>query len=99
MFVMLAYDVPEGKNQTLLRKEFEALGGTRVQFSIYCFEGEDFECDRVIRYMRRVASLIPEGDIRIFPLEKPIWEQQIILLGPPLLPLSERKLAHYVLIW
>ena len=27
MLVMLAYDVPETKHQTLLRKEFEALGG------------------------------------------------------------------------
>lgn len=30
MLVMLAYDVPETKHQTLLRKEFEAIGGIRV---------------------------------------------------------------------
>ena len=34
MLVMLAYDVPETKHQNLLRKEFEALGGTRVQYSL-----------------------------------------------------------------
>lgn len=67
MLVMLAYDVPETKHQTLLRKEFEALGGIRVQYSLYLFEGEDHEIDRVIRYMRRVAAQVPEGDYPAHP--------------------------------
>ncbi len=83
MLVMLAYDVPETRYQNLLRKEFEALGGTRVQYSLYLFEGEDHEIDRVIRYMRRVANLIPSGDIRLLPMERSTWEQQVILKGSP----------------
>jgi CRISPR-associated endonuclease Cas2 len=78
MLVMLAYDVPETRHQTLLRKEFERLGGSRVQYSIYIFEGEDHECQRIIRYMRRVAQGIA-GDIRIFPMERSAWEAQILL--------------------
>ena len=31
MLVMLAYDLPETKDQTFVRKEFEKSGGTRVQ--------------------------------------------------------------------
>lgn len=81
MLVMLAYDVPETKHQTLLRKEFEALGGTRVQYSMYIFEGEDHEIDRVIRYMQRVALQVPQGDIRLIPMERSVWEQQVVLLG------------------
>jgi CRISPR-associated endonuclease Cas2 len=80
MLVMLAYDVPEQKYQNLLRKEFERMGGDRVQYSIYIFEGEDHECQRVIRYMRRVSHGI-EGDIRIFPMERSAWEAQIMLAG------------------
>ncbi len=98
MLVMLAYDVPETKHQTLLRKEFEALGGIRVQFSLYLFEGEDHEIDRVIRYMRRVAAQVPQGDIRLIPMERAVWEQQVVLLGE-----SEEKKAHpfseFVLFW
>ena len=78
MLVMLAYDVPESRHQNLLRKEFERLGGSRVQYSIYIFEGEDHECQRIIRYMRRV-SLGIDGDIRIFPMERSAWEAQIML--------------------
>lgn len=81
MLVMLAYDVPETKHQTLLRKEFESLGGVRVQYSLYLFEGEDHEIDRIVRYMRRVALQVPEGDIRLIPIDKSVWEQQIVLLG------------------
>lgn len=81
MLVMLAYDVPETRHQNLLRKEFEALGGVRVQYSLYLFEGEDHEIDRVIRYMRRVAELVPAGDIRLLPMEHSTWEQQVILKG------------------
>jgi CRISPR-associated endonuclease Cas2 len=80
MLVMLAYDVPEQKHQNLLRKEFERLGGSRVQYSIYVFEGEDHECERIIRYMRRVSQGVP-GDIRIFPMERSAWEAQILLSG------------------
>ncbi len=39
MLVMLAYDLPETKHQTLMRVEFERLGDVRVQYSIYVFEG------------------------------------------------------------
>ena len=78
MLVMLAYDVPESRHQNLLRKEFERMGGSRVQYSIYIFEGEDHECERIIRYMRRVSQGI-EGDIRIFPMEKSAWDSQILL--------------------
>lgn len=98
MLVMLAYDVPETKHQTLLRKEFEALGGTRVQYSIYIFEGEDHEIDRVIRYMRRVARQVPDGDIRLIPMERSVWEQQVVLLGdtPVQLPAS---FPDFILFW
>ena len=77
---MLAYDVPETKHQTLLRVEFERMGGARVQYSLYLFEGEPHECERVIRYMQRVASGIA-GDIRLLPMERRTWEAQIILAG------------------
>lgn len=98
MLVMLAYDVPETKHQTLLRKEFEALGGMRVQYSLYLFEGEDHEIDRVIRYMRRVAAQVPEGDIRLIPMERSTWEQQVVLLGESETP-SERPFQDFVLFW
>ena len=98
MLVMLAYDVPETKHQTLLRKEFEALGGQRVQYSLYLFEGEDHEIDRVIRYMRRVAAQVPEGDIRLIPMERSVWEQQVVLLGETEVP-SERPFQNFVLFW
>lgn len=98
MLVMLAYDVPETKHQTLLRKEFEALGGTRVQYSIYIFEGEDHEIDRVIRYMRRVALQVPEGDIRLIPMDRSVWEQQVVLSGevPAHVP---SPFPEYILFW
>lgn len=98
MLVMLAYDVPETKHQNLLRKEFEALGGKRVQYSLYLFEGEDHEIDRVIRYMRRVAAQVPEGDIRLIPMERSTWEQQVVLLGESETP-SERPFQDFVLFW
>ncbi len=78
MLLMLAYDTPEQKHQTFLRKEFERMGGFRVQYSIYLFEGEPHECERVIRYMRRVAAQIP-GDIRLLPMERSVWDSQIII--------------------
>lgn len=98
MLVMLAYDVPETKHQTLLRKEFEALGGIRVQYSMYIFEGEDHEIDRVVRYMRRVAQQVPQGDIRLLPMERSVWEQQVVLLGESV----ERQPApfpDFILFW
>lgn len=98
MLVMLAYDVPETKHQTLLRKEFEALGGHRVQYSLYLFEGEDHEIDRVIRYMRRVAAQMPQGDIRLIPMERSVWKQQVILLGESALP-TPRPFPDFVLFW
>lgn len=98
MLVMLAYDVPETRDQTLLRKEFESLGGKRVQFSLYLFEGEDHEIDRVIRYMRRVAAPIKDGDIRLIPLDRSVWEQQIVLLGPDVTE-ETRPFPPFVLFW
>ena len=80
MLVMLAYDVPETRHQTFLRTEFERLGGHRVQYSLYLFEGEPHECDRIIRYMQRVAHGIV-GDIRLLPMENSIWDAQIIIAG------------------
>lgn len=98
MLVMLAYDVPETKHQTLLRKEFEALGGTRVQYSMYIFEGEDHEIDRVIRYMQRVALQVPQGDIRLIPMERSVWEQQVVLLGDT--PTREpTPFPEFILFW
>ena len=78
MLVMLAYDTPEQKHQTFLRKEFEALGAARVQYSIYLFTGEPHECERVIRHMKRISKNIP-GDIRLFPMEESTWNAQIII--------------------
>ena len=95
---MLAYDVPETKHQTLLRKEFEALGGKRVQYSLYLFEGEDHEIDRVIRYMRRVAAQVPQGDIRLIPMERYVWEQQVVLLGESETP-QPRPFPNFILFW
>ena len=98
MLVMLAYDVPESRHQNLLRKEFERLGGSRVQYSIYIFEGEDHECQRVIRYMRRVSSGI-EGDIRIFPMEKSAWDAQILLSGVEESVQGESRFPRFVEFW
>jgi CRISPR-associated endonuclease Cas2 len=99
MLVLLAYDTPEQKNQTWLRKEFERIGGRRVQYSIYVFEGEPHECERVIRYMRRVAHGIP-GDIRLFPMEKTVWDAQIVITQA--IDVGEKKMASYpefVKVW
>lgn len=98
MLVMLAYDTPEQKDQTFLRKEFERLGGVRVQYSIYLFKGEPHECERVIRYMQRVAHGIP-GDIRLFPMEESTWNAQIIITE--CLQNSRRiaELKEFVIVW
>lgn len=95
---MLAYDVSEQKHQNLLRKEFERLGGSRVQYSIYIFEGEDHECQRIIRYMRRVSQGI-EGDIRIFPMERSAWEAQIRLSGVDVTEIKSPEYPRFVEFW
>ena len=98
MLVMLAYDLPETKDQTFVRKEFEKIGGTRVQYSIYIFKGEPHECERVIRYMRRVAAGLV-GDIRLFPLEESTWDSQIVI--SEILENSKRieALEEFVIVW
>lgn len=95
---MLAYDLPETKDQTFVRKEFEKIGGTRVQYSIYIFKGEPHECERVIRYMRRVAAGLV-GDIRLFPLEESTWDSQIVI--SEILENSKRiaALQEFVIVW
>lgn len=98
MLVMLAYDVPEQRHQNLLRKEFERVGGSRVQYSIYVFEGEDHECERVIRFMRKVSSGIP-GDIRIFPMERTAWEAQILLSGSEIESPRNSDFPQFVEFW
>lgn len=98
MLVMLAYDVPETKQQTLLRTEFERLGGSRVQYSLYLFEGEPHECERVIRFMRRVAAGIP-GDIRLFPMERSTWDAQILLANGNSEAREPPPFARFVVIW
>lgn len=98
MLVMLSFDVPEEKERKIVRKEFLRLGGTRVQYSVYVFSGEPHECDRVIRYMRRVAQGL-EGDIRLFPMEESTWNAQIVIAE--ILETERRlaRLAEFVEVW
>ena len=98
MLVMLAYDLPDTKHQTLLRKEFERLGGSRVQYSMYVFEGEPHECDRIIRYMRRVAQQV-EGDVRLFPMEKSVWDAQLLLCGQGETERKPPRFKPFVVLW
>ena len=98
MLVLLSYDTSETKHQNLLRKEFLKLGGERVQFSLYLFKGEPHECDRVIRFMKRVASGIP-GDIRLFPMDEGVWERQIIISEIEETTRRIREIERCVLIW
>lgn len=98
MLVMLAYDVPETKHQTLLRTEYERLGGFRVQYSIYLFEGEPHECERIIRFMKRVAAGI-KGDIRLFPMERSTWDAQILISNTPPTPLEGRIYKPFIEVW
>jgi CRISPR-associated endonuclease Cas2 len=98
MLVMLAYDLPSQKLQNFMRKEFEKLGGSRVQYSIYLFRGETHECERVIRHLRNIAKNMP-GDIRIFPMEESVWEGQIILNQPERTAASLARLFELVEIW
>lgn len=83
-------DVSEPRFRNLLRKEFEALGGVRIQFSLHVFEGEDHEADR------RTGSV--EGDIRLIPMDFSVWKQQIVLLGNLSQP-AERPFPSCLLIW
>lgn len=98
MLVMLAYDVPEQRHQTLLRKEFERVGGQRVQYSIYLFRGEPHECERIIRYMRRAALNIP-GDIRLFPMEESTWDAQIVIAEIAANTQRVASLREFVIVW
>jgi len=98
MLVMLAYDLPETKHQTLMRVEFGRLGGVRVQYSIYVFEGEPHECERVIRYMRRVALQV-DGDVRLFPMERSVWEAQLLLCAPDETEKKPPPLKPFVIFW
>jgi CRISPR-associated endonuclease Cas2 len=95
---MLAYDTPEQKDQNFLRKEYERMGGWRVQYSVYLFEGETHECERVIRYMRRVAAKIP-GDIRLIPMERSVWEAQIVISEVLGVTQERQPFAEFVEIW
>jgi CRISPR-associated endonuclease Cas2 len=98
MLVMLAYDTPEQRHQTYLRKEFEAIGGVRVQYSIYLFKGEPHECERVVRHMRRVARGIP-GDIRLLPMDETTWSAQIVISEILEAAQSLRELEKFVKVW
>ena len=98
MLVMLAYDVPEQRHQTFLRREFERLGGQRVQYSIYLFRGEPHECERIIRYMRRVAGGI-QGDIRLFPMEENVWDAQIVISETVANTQRTALLREFVIVW
>ncbi len=98
MLVMLAYDTPEQRHQNFLRKEFERMGGARVQYSIYLFKGEPHECERIIRYMQRVAKGIP-GDIRLLPMEESTWDAQIIIAECAENTLRIAELKEFVKIW
>jgi len=99
MLVLLAYDTPEQRDQSFLRQEFQRVGGHRVQYSIYLFEGEPHECERVVRYMQRVARGIP-GDIRLLSMERSVWDAQIILsmaVTPP--PNEPPKFPRFIEFW
>lgn len=96
--VLLAYDVPEQKHQTFLRKEFERLGGTRVQYSLYAFNGETHECERIIRQMQRVVKGIP-GDIRLLPMDEGVWDAQIVLSEIEANTQRIKALQEFVVIW
>jgi CRISPR-associated endonuclease Cas2 len=98
MLVMLAYDVPDTKHQNLLRTEFGRLGGTRVQYSLYVFEGEPHECDRIVRFMQRVAAGIP-GDIRLLPMERSTWDAQIVLASLLASAANPSPFPDFIEIW
>lgn len=98
MLVMLAYDLPSQKLQNLIRKEFERLGGYRVQYSLYLFRGEPHEIERVIRHMRRIAQGLP-GDIRLLPMEESTWEGHIVASSTEAAQESLRRLWELIEVW
>jgi len=98
MMVMLSYDTPEQKHQTFLRKEFERLGGQRIQYSVYAFRGENHECERVIRQMRRLAKGIP-GDIRMIPMEESVWNGQVVISEKDETGEKIRNMPVFIVIW
>lgn len=98
MLVMLAYDCPDTRHQTFLRKEFEKLGAQRVQYSIYLFKGEEHECERVIRHMRRLSGYV-EGDVRLFPMDESVWAAQILITEAVETADRIRLLHQSVVIW
>lgn len=98
MLVMLAYDLPTQRLQNRMRKEFERLGGFRVQYSIYLFKGEPHEVERVIRHMRRFASNLP-GDVRMLPMDEAVWEGHIVASSAETAERSLRRLWELVEIW
>lgn len=98
MLVMLAYDLPTQRLQSRMRKEFERLGGYRVQYSIYLFKGEPHEVERVIRHMRRYASNLP-GDVRMLPMEESVWEGHIVASSSEVVERSLQRLWELVEIW
>jgi CRISPR-associated endonuclease Cas2 len=98
MLVMLAYDLPSQRLQNLMRKEFERLGGYRVQYSIYMFKGEPHEVERVIRHMRRLATGLP-GDVRMLPMEESVWEGHIVASASEKAAQSLKRLWELVEIW
>ena len=98
MLVMLAYDLPSQRLQNRMRKEFERLGGYRVQYSIYLFRGEPHEAERVIRHMRKFAYGLP-GDIRMLPMEESVWEGHIVANSSERNKESLKKLWELVELW
>lgn len=87
---MLAYgrDVSAPRFRNLLRKELEALCGVRVQTIFMCLRE---------RSTSRIAAQIPEGDIRLIPMDRSVWEQQMILSGELSQP-TERPFPLWLLI-
>jgi CRISPR-associated endonuclease Cas2 len=98
MLVLLSYDTPDTRHQNLLRKEFQRLGGQRVQYSLYLYAGEPHECERVIRFMRRVATGIP-GDIRLLPMDEGTWNRQLVISEVEEAARKIREISQCVLIW
>ncbi len=66
--------------------------------AIYLFKGEPHECERVIRYMERVARGIP-GDIRLFPMEESTWDAQIVITECIESTRRVAELGEFVKVW
>ena len=60
--------------------------------------GEPHECERIIRYMRRVAHGI-EGDIRLFPMEETVWDSQIVISEVMANTQRVASLKEFVIVW